>query len=550
MKPEEKQKKQEEITAENKLEKTNAPEKPKKPEKQKKPKKKRNRKRLKYGSIAAAITVIFIAAVVLVNIIVNAFSNQYSLKFDLTSAKLYEVSDETADYLKSIDKDVEIACTYKEKDMQTSDNMKIVYEMLQKYKQNSSKIKLTFFDTTEDPDILQKYQANYSGALKAGDIIISSGSQIRVVAMGDMFDIDQNMLQYYYYGQVSYSDCITGFSGEQKLTSAVMYVTDADPKKAALINMSNGSEIYNADAYSSTVQTIEELFENNGYDVQTADILTDKDTLIPEEYDIIILPAPQNDLTDDSISILQNFLYNGGDYNRQILYFADMTQSETPNIDAFLDTWGIEVTHNIVWETDISHSQQVAYGDGVYNVPLANISDDTYSAGITNTSLPIVAPFARAINLKWDANNELTTASILKTSSTCFEEPPQTEEGGEFDADSAEKGEKTIMAACTKSTTIGQEINTSTLFVVSSMTFLSSGIAKSASYNNAEIVMNSMNTASGKGDGLVIASKDLSAKSITISAGQASLVRNIVVIFIPVIVIIIGIVVFIRRRAK
>ena len=62
--------------------------------------------------------------------------------------------------------------------------------------------------------------------------------------------------------------------------------------------------------------------------------------------------------------------------------------------------------------------------------------------------------------------------------------------------------------------------------------------------------MNAINVATGKGGGLTIASKDMTAKTITISQGQAALVRNIVVVFIPVIVIAIGVVVFIRRRRK
>ena len=90
-------------------------------------KKHKNRKKLKYGSIATAITVVFIAAVVLLNIIVKAVSNQYNLRLDLTSAKLYEISDSTLDYMKNLNQDVEIACTYKESEMQTNENMKMVY---------------------------------------------------------------------------------------------------------------------------------------------------------------------------------------------------------------------------------------------------------------------------------------------------------------------------------------------------------------------------------------------------------------------------------------
>lgn len=529
-------------------------------------KKHKNRKKLKYGSIATAITVVFIAAVVLLNIIVKAVSNQYNLKLDLTSAKLYEISDSTLDYMKNLNQDVEIACTYKESEMQTNENMKMVYEVLEKYKQSSDHVKLVFFDTTEDPDILQKYQADYSGTINAGDIIIKSGSQVRTVKTSEMFDVDQNKLQYYYYGQVSYKDCITGFSGEQKLTSAIMYVTDADPKKVAFITQSNGENIFNQqNAYS--VQALQQLYENNGYDVVNVDITSDD--ISADTYDVAVLPAPQNDLTEDGIKKLTDFLYNNGDYSKQLMYFADYTQSATPNINEFLELWGIQVDDCIVRESDSSKNQQATISLGTAAFPVASIveagDDETsYSEGISNTSLPIITPLSKSIKLLWDSNNERSTQALLKTDDTCYEYPlsalkkssdsseesSEAENETEFDENSAEKGEQVIMAAGRRSTAMGEVINTSTVFVAGSMSLVDMYLTQSSSYNNGSYVMNAINVATGKGGGLTIESKDMTAKTITISQGQASLVRNIVVIFIPVIVIAIGVVVFIRRRRK
>lgn len=528
-----------------------------------KEKKHRNIKKLKYGSIATTIAVIVVAAVVLVNIIVNAVASQYNLKLDLTSSKLYEISDTTLDYMKNITSDVEIACTYKESDMQTNENLKMVYEVLEKYKQSSDHVKLVFFDTTEDPDVLQSYQADYSGTISQGDIVIKSGSQVRTVQTSDMFDVDQSMLQYYYYGQVSYADCITGFSGEQKLTSAIMYVTDADPKKVAFITESNGESIYNQQN-SYSVQALQQMFEDNGYDVETVDITSD--SISPDEYNVAVLPAPQNDLTEDGINKLSEFLYNNGDYDKQLMYFADYTQSSTPNIDEFLELWGIQINDCIVRESDSSKNQQATISLGTAGFPVAGISEDdeTYSEGLSNTSLPIVAPLSKSITLLWESNNDRQTATLLKTDDTCYEYPlsalntgtdstdetSSAEEETEFDESTAEKGEQIIMAAGTRSTTIGEEINTSTVFVAGTMLLVDVYLTQSASYNNGTYVMNTINVATGKGGGVTIESKDMTAQTITITSGQVSLVRNIVIVFIPVAVIVIGIVVFIRRRLK
>lgn len=517
------------------------------------------KKKLKYGSIATAITVIVIVVVVLINVAVSAISQNKNLKLDLTSSKLYELSDDTLDYVASITTDVEIACTTKESDMQTSEYMKLVYETLDRYKKTSSHISLTFFDPTEEPDKLNTYQADYNGTISSGEIIVKSGSQMKVISLNDMFDIDSTMYQYYQMGYISsFSDCITGFSGEQQLTSAIMYVTDPDPKKVAVVATSNGATIYNTGgaANASAYSQIVELFDNNGYETSEVDIITD--SITADEYDIIVLPAPQNDLTEDSISMLQDFLYNNGDYGKQLLYFADYTQSSTPNLDEFLETWGLSVDNSIV--TESSSSNQIAINNSAY--PAVSLVDDSdYSEGISNTSLPIVAPNTKPIDILWDANNERATASILVTSDTAYRTPlstlissstedeTSTESETEFDADSATREQLTVMAAATKSTSVGTVINSSTVIAVGSM-----AMAYLASYttslNNGEVIINAMNVAAGKEDGIIITSKDLSDTTITITATQMSVIGNVVKWGIPLLVAVIGVVIYLRRKRK
>ena len=302
------------------------------------------------------------------------------------------------------------------------------------------------------------------------------------------------------------------------------------------------------------------------YDVTTVDITSDD--ISAETYDVAVLPAPQNDLTEDGIKKLTDFLYNNGDYSKQLMYFADYTQSATPNINEFLELWGIQVDDCIVRESDSSKNQQATISLGTAAFPVASIveagdEDTSYSDGLSNTTLPIIAPLSKSVKLLWDSNNERSTQALLKTDDTCYEYPlsalkkssdsseeSSAENETEFDENSAEKGEQIIMAAGKRSTAMGEVINTSTVFVAGSMSLVDMYLTQSSSYNNGSYVMNAINVATGKGGGLTIASKDMTAKTITISQGQAALVRNIVVVFIPVIVIAIGVVVFIRRRRK
>ena len=96
-----------------------------------------NKKKLKYGSVAVVITVVFIAVVVFVNLIAEILTDKKNLKLDLTAQKYYEVSQDTIDYIKDIKKDVVIDVMYQKENFEKSSYMKMVLETLNKYQQNS-----------------------------------------------------------------------------------------------------------------------------------------------------------------------------------------------------------------------------------------------------------------------------------------------------------------------------------------------------------------------------------------------------------------------------
>lgn len=47
--------------------------------------------------------------------------------------------------------------------------------------------------------------------------------------------------------------------------------------------------------------------------------------------------------------------------------------------------------------------------------PIVTASDETFSEGLSNTKLPIIAPMTRNINLLFDANVDRTTTALLSS---------------------------------------------------------------------------------------------------------------------------------------
>lgn len=546
-------------------------------------KQRQRKKKMKYGSVAVAITLIVTAIVILLNVVVGLLVERYpNAKLDLTTSHLYEVSDETIDYIKNLESPVEIAVSSEESTLEKDSYLKMVTEMLKKYQSYSDEITITYFDTTKNPDILSKYQSKYSGNISSDNVIVCSGDRVRVFPLSDFFEMDQNKLQYYYYGQATLAECITAFKGEQSLTNAIMNVTDADPQRVGFISTSNGNSIYNptnGNVYAA--QVLSTLLDDNGYDVTQLDMVTDE--ISPEDYDLLVLLAPVNDLTVDAVEKLETFLHNDGNLGKRLLYIADFTQGNTPNLDAFLKDWNIVVDTSYVIDDNATTQQAVTLmvaGNQRMYAPIATQSSSDYSSGLANTSLPIVAPVSRPI-LTRDANNGRVVTNLLETADTAYCVPlnldgnaekaeaawdaangvektteATTEEATEetttttFDVASAERSSYSVMAFSQNQISKDNTLLESDVMVIGSMGYFDVYVAQDTSYNNAEYFISALNTICGKSDNIVIASKNTNLTSMDVTASQMKMITTVVMVVLPAIMVVIGIVIWARRKSR
>ena len=504
-----------------------------------------NKKKLKYGVVAAAITVFVIAIVVFINLIAGVLTERMGLKLDLTAESKYEISQDTIDYIKGIDKDVEIAVMRDQTELSNGSMGKIAVESLAKYQQNSEYITVNYYDIEKNPDIVNKFAKNYNGEIKEGSILVSCGDRVKATTVTDLFIIDTST--YYQTGSVTFS----GYKGESIITSAIMSVTDANPVNIGILSYYNGQAIYHSDL-NYTVQAMIQLLDKNGYGYEEIDIISDE--ISPEKYNMIILPAPATDLTANVIEKLENYLYNDGNLDTDMVYIADVSQRQTPNIDSFLEVWGVTVGGNVVYESSEENMQQVNISRSSYPVaaPIATIVDETYSQGLSNTKLPVVMPASRNIELLFEANVDRATSAILNTADTTYLYPlHDTESAENFDAETVEKSSQTVMALATKVSMDSSNLeHKNNLLVIGDASFLDYYIVNTPNYNNAEFFINTLNQICGKENHLVIAEKNFEASTISITSSQVSAMQKVVVIVIPLIVAVCGIVVFIRRRNR
>lgn len=504
----------------------------------------KRRKKFKYGALATALTVLFVAAVVVVNIIAGVLNDRYQWNIDLTSSGLYEIDEQTISYLNLLNTDIELVVMADEALFTENAMLKVVDETLNRFKAESNgHISLKYVDMTKDPDAVREYSQHYNGEIVDGDIVVAAGDLVRVVAFEDVINVEQSV-DYTTYSQITNYT----FVGEQSLLAAIMGVTDLNPIHVALLGKLGDANIYHG--YESyNYQSITALLEKNNYLCTDVDISAE--SLDPAKYDMAVLVAPQNDLTQAQIDKLSAFLYNEGNYERKLLYFASSFQNETPNLDAFLETWGISVGDAVVYEGNDSAAHQVQTALSVLrSIPALSLTESEYAAKLANKNLPIVAPICRPLELLYESNSGRTTEALLVTSDTAYLQPLTTTEDGEtVDASNAETGSFIVAALGHQHNAVGAETFTSTVAVFGSW-MLDVNVTEERSYNNADYFVTVVNTMCGKENVVTIAEKSLDTTTIAITAAQVKTTRNIVVFCIPLLVAIIGFVVYLRRRNK
>ncbi len=516
----------------------------------------KRRKKLKYGILSVVISVVFIAIVVAVNLICGILDERYNWNIDLTSEGLYEIEDQTVEFLQKLNDDIKITVLANEAFFFEDANLKVLSETLSRFKTESNgHITVEYIDANKNPEAISVYKQNYTGDLQSGDVVIAKGDLVRVIAMSNGGYRTNGPTTYLFEQQSSFDPATyqqtssLSFVGEQSLVSAIMGVTDLNPVKIGMIDMTNGMQIYDErDSYCFA--RIKELLDKNNYEVESVDIALSE---LSADYDVLMLCSPTNDLTEAQVQKITDFLNNDNKYGKNLMYFGSPFKSKsTANLNAFLELWGLKIGDAYISESDEVAAQVASIAVGtVGGIPVVKPNMEAeLNAKYQNSTLPIIAPLCCPIERMFDQNSGRNTKALLTTSETSFLYPLD-ETASEFDPESAEKASYDVAVIADSTFTAGSDILKSQVTAFGSAWFLDYVVAASAgSYDNANYFINLLNTLTGKEAAMTIAEKSLNTTQITVSDSQSKAIRNVTVLIIPFAVAALGIVVYVRRKNR
>ena len=154
-----------------------------------------------------------------------------------------------------------------------------------------------------------------------------------------------------------------------------------------------------------------------------------------------------------------------------------------------------------------------------------------------------------AVTTKWEGYGNMTTQVLLSTYDGAVIKPQNAGDNWEPDANAEKKSYGAVVQSY-KMRFEGTEPYTSRIVAVGGMELLSSTFLSAAQANNAQFIMNIFNVSCDKEAGITLTPKSYSSSTFEITEAQKNALVIAFVVVLPILLIITGIVVWIRRIHK
>lgn len=520
--------------------------------KRNKPSKATNFRRLRFGTASTVLTIAVIVAVLLLNILVSGLADRYPLTWDLSTDKVFTLSDESVRIAESVKNEVEIIIFSDEEEFtnpsvgasvgmpEIDTTMREFHTVLQQYRSRTdNKVTFQFINPNQDPTAYSKYE-QYE--VTSGSILFLSGERYKTASIDDLYDysLDEDA---YLMGQISY---IFNASKVEKVLGSNINALQTENNRIVQVLVGHEED-------QDTITGLQTLYELNGYTFEEFNITGSAE--FNEDAEVMLIPAPAKDYSDSEIKRVREWVTNNQKYGRHLIVFTDYTAS-CPNLYGMLDAdYGIQVTNELLYETDANRQQDYNHYFPVCDVPSTNYT--TNSAGTGN----VFTPLARRITTSLPSEHEQEdTIGDLGIPLTNYPESTQVISLKDFaDQDTvsnAQALDESLYPLTSMVATILDRYDNNTgtaaygTVVVSGCPFMAyTDYVQNSTLKNEELLLDVINSVTGHENSVTISNKEFSDEAVYFDANvQLGVGLGVFTIGIPVLVLVICLVVFLRRK--
>lgn len=468
-----------------------------------------NTRTAKVGGYSFVLSLVVLAILISVNVLASKLPTSWT-QFDISAAQLYSLTSDTKVVVTNLQQDVTIYWI-----SQAGKEDTVIQKLLDRYAELSDHITVV----KKDPDVYPTFAQQYTEeTVTNNSLVVESGDKSRYIGYDNIYQVDTG--SYYTTGSVSQS-----FDGEGQITSAIDYVVSTDLPQVYLLSGHGEAE---------PSQTLSDELQRSNYETVSDFSLLNVDA-IPEDCDVLLINAPTSDISDEELTMLQDYITNGG---KVVVLSGPQEEADLPNLQTLLTNYGVTFTDGVVVDTNRDY-----YAFTAPYVLMPEIQSSDITDPLKDGDYHVIVPIAQGLTVG-ETTNGATVTSLLQTSTDSFSKAAgyamTTYDKEEGDVD----GPFTLAVSVEDSTAGGR------LLWVASDYLLDDMYNSYSSGANLDFLMNGLTWMIGDTDAVSIRSKSLNYNYLTISSSSAAWLKICMIGIIPVGFLLLGVDEVLRRRKK
>ncbi len=482
-----------------------------------------HKKSLKYGGYATITTIILLTALILSNVLFNLLG----WKVDLTVEELYTPGEQTIEILDELDEDVTIYGLYNTGTEENETNANVI-RLIEAYCELSDHISFETVDPLTDPTFVRQFLVDDSTGLSNGSLVVENQEtgKFKTIPIGYLYEVttDYELLL----------QTVTGFSAEEQLTTAIQYVT-----------LEETPTLYQLDGHSESVLTSDYIayLGYANYQVESINIVVDQiSELEATEHTVILVNNPRQDLHESEYEILLDYMERGG----RMIFMAAGDTPDLPNFSRLLSRYGLSIQSGTMYERDMNLYYQFC---NVLKPQLAEDNEVTkYMYEDTNNYVIMLAPAAIMVSDEVSTNVKIET--LVSTSDQAIIKG----EGNNLKSVDYEEGDIqgpfNLCVTAEEVVSVDGNVATTKLAVIGSSDFIDREQNQFVTTGNYKLTTLLCDYMQDTANTLYISAKSLEEASISTTAADFLFYGALFTIVIPAVIIITGIVVWVRRKHR
>ena len=459
-------------------------------------------KRIKYGTYSTVVAMIFLAILVMINLVVG----QFNRSFDTTKDKLFGLSSETQQVLDNMTSKVTIYTTSKTGSSESIGDR--VEQVLTQYKQKSKvgSLNVENIDLYLHPDFAKNYNSE-DKPVSTGSIIVVSNDKYRVISESDYYDSEN--------GQ---------FSIESAITSAIQFV-DAEELPAVYFVTGHG------EAEPENFSSLSKQMSLANYSVKTINLLEDN---IPTDCAVLMITPCSRDYSDVEAQKVKDYLTSAG---RVYCIIGGIDTANCKNLMGIINSYGLTVNSGYIYEGDENSYMMYPYA------VLPTVTENDITSQITEKGYKVLTVASQALENTEIKKKDVEINPLLTTSKKSYIKE------GENTAVSKENGDKS--GPFNVAVSVNDKSNNSKLIVTGCSYYLVEPNTDSmVNGANSTFVISGLNWLNDQSDNIYISPKDIMTETIVVDEASAGKLKILAWAVIPAIIFVIGFAVWAVRRNK